>query len=263
MATYEEILAHDDLSGHRASGSPGWSTDRLSLRAVREGRDDSSEGVQLREVDQLARRAAVQLRARGLRPAEVVILLSSQTLEDVVGVLGCLYARAPFCLLPPPVDAPQAQRLRSALASSRARLVVLSASLSKVLGDKLPALLGIMTYRRWSWMPAPGSSPTSTPARSRGRYPLCRKTFRRCFTTRPGPRVRPSRSSSRPQRPSQPGLLSFPAHRRDGAHLWHLVAVLSQHRADVSAHAAGCRGFDGRHGAPGLHGPTGALVPDD
>lgn len=140
MGMYEEILAESDLVSliaRQLREDPA----RVAYRFVRFAGDDIvSDPVRLGDIDRLARRLAITLQDRGLRPGDAVIVLGSQTLEDVVAVVGCLSARVTCCVLPPPVDAPQTERLRSALASSRAKLVALSPGLFGPFGDKLKTL---------------------------------------------------------------------------------------------------------------------------
>jgi thioester reductase-like protein len=96
-----------------------------------------AHAVTLGELDGRARQIAAELQGRGVRPGDRVILLSSQTADDVVGVIGCLYARAIFVLLPAPVETIQAERFASALRSSGARVAAASKALLSLLSDKL------------------------------------------------------------------------------------------------------------------------------
>lgn len=135
--TFEEICAHTDLldriqqqmalkPDHPAYDFVSFPNDTPSLRTVT-----------LREVDERAKKLAGVLQTRRVEPGDRVVLLCTQSLDDVVGVLGCLYARAVFCLIPPPTDAPELERLRSVLSSSGARVVASGQHLLSALADRL------------------------------------------------------------------------------------------------------------------------------
>lgn len=132
---------------------------RVAYRFLRFDGDSRHETlVSLSEVDARAQAFAAVLQAQ-VAPGDRVVILGSQSIEDVVAVVGCLYARAVFCLVPPPTDAAQAQRLRAACATATPRLVVASQGLLAAMSAPLDAALAGTGIERLAVVDQPRPAP--------------------------------------------------------------------------------------------------------
>ncbi len=101
--------------------------------------DDREQAVTLtfKEVDLKARRIAADLKRRGLKNGDRVIILSTQTYDNVLSVWGAVYAGAVFSLIPPPIDQQKQERFESVLESARPRFVMGNSMVAEKLGEAL------------------------------------------------------------------------------------------------------------------------------
>jgi thioester reductase-like protein len=146
MQEFKDLLAFDDLVPlirKNVSAFP----DRVPLEFVRfVNQDQQVYRPTLADLDRRARSIAVHLTNSGLVSGDRVTLLASQSADDVIMILACLYARVVFSLIPPPTDAVQAQRLPVVLSSSQSKLVMAGHGLSQMLGARLLPLLGAVPF---------------------------------------------------------------------------------------------------------------------
>ena len=81
--------------------------------------DDKKVKVQLTRADLLKKSidVAAKLKAAGIKKGDRVIILSTQTVDNVLSVVGSMFAGAIFTIIPPPIDSSKMERFISVVKS--------------------------------------------------------------------------------------------------------------------------------------------------
>lgn len=90
------------------------------------------------ELFKKSKEVAVNLAKRGAKKGDRILILSTQTKEDLYSLFGTLFIGGIFILIPPPVDKQKSERFKSVLASSEAKLVLCVNGLYGLISSYLP-----------------------------------------------------------------------------------------------------------------------------
>lgn len=142
-------------------GRPGNLIEMMRLRAELEPErnaftflsyEDGKErefSMSYQHVDREAKRVAQYLVERGLKNGDRVVILSTQTPDNIYSIFGSIYAGAIFMIVPPPVDANKRLRFKSVLESSEARFILTTEEIVKKLENGIFPHYIPASFSRW------------------------------------------------------------------------------------------------------------------
>ncbi len=89
--------------------------------------------VSYRELEESAKKVAVDLKKHGLKIGDRVLIFSTHTPDNAAAVFGAIYAGVAFTVIPPPIDEGKKIRFQSVIESAKPKLIMASSDMTEKL----------------------------------------------------------------------------------------------------------------------------------